>query len=59
MVIMISTIANVLRKDHSLLMQILLKDHYILHHDVWKNQYVPVCLNRDIFHVVYIWQLLT
>ena len=59
MVIMISTIANVLRKDHSLLMQILLKDHYILHHDVWMNQYVPVCLNRDIFHVVYIWQLLT
>ena len=49
----------ILRKDHSLLMQILLKDHYILHHDVWKNQYVPVCLNRDIFHVVYIWQLLT
>ena len=56
MVILISTIA-ILHMTKIPLVDILEKDYCILHQAVWKNQYIPI--SKDIFHFVYIWQLLT
>ena len=56
MVILISTIA-ILHMTKIPMVDILEKEYCILHQAVWKNQYIPI--SKDIFHFVYIWQLLT